>query len=52
MQKGVVARDVKAGYKDSAFHRLWECMDYSGDFMARPNAASMDPELRRDLFLY
>lgn len=26
--RGVAAQDVKAEYTDSAFHRLWECIDY------------------------
>lgn len=27
-EQGVAAQDVKAEYTDSAFHRLWECIDY------------------------
>lgn len=27
--EGVAAQDIKAGYMDSAFHRLWECIDFS-----------------------
>lgn len=26
--RGVAAQDIKAEYTDSAFHRLWECIDY------------------------
>lgn len=29
LMEGVPALDIKAGYVDSAFHRLWEGMDYS-----------------------